>query len=259
MRTPRPSSWLTDTTKEEWYTMRWGDLEEPAEKLRWAAEQYRLIKNEMGGADHQAVPLEVEGSPDGLRYDMYVGSVPPLPDHLPLRIGDIYHNLRGALDYLAYQLHKRHHRGNIPSQVVKDSQFPMYNSAPLGKGGTPLPTNSWRAIGTLGAKERIAISWLQPYNARKDKLEGVRAHLRDIGNINNIDKHRNLHITPINGTSSALDGIHPRLRADSGPGIWRNDRGWRTHRYMDIPAATASRDNDPEFHVPSWSYIRSVG
>lgn len=184
-----------DATKEEWYTMRWGDLEEPAEKLRWAAEQYRLIKNEMGGADHQAVPLEVEGSLDGLRYDMYVGSVPPLPDHLPLRIGDIYHNLRGALDYLAYQLHERHYRGNIPSQVVKDSQFPIFGSVPTGKSGTPLATNSWKAMRTLGVKERTAISWLQPYNTRKDKLEGIRNHLRDIGNINNIDKHRNLHIT----------------------------------------------------------------
>jgi hypothetical protein len=175
--------------------MRSGNLAEPAEKLKWAAEQYRLIKNEMGGADHQAVALDIKGSSDGLRYDMYVASVPPLPDHLPLRIGDIYHNLRGALDYLAYQLHERHYRGNVPSQVIRDSQFPIYSSKPTGKGGSMLPTSGWRSIGTLGAKERTTIAWLQPCNARKDKLEGVRAHLRDIGNINNIDKHRNLHIT----------------------------------------------------------------
>ena len=175
--------------------MPYGSLEEPAEKLRWAAEQYRLVKNEMGGADHQAIPLAVEGSSDGLRYDMYAASVPPLPDHLPLRIGDIYHNLRGALDYVAYQLHERHYRGNIPAQVIKDSQFPIYTAPPPGPGGTPLPTDRWKSIRNLGQKERTAIAWLQPHQTRKGVLEGVRSHLRDIGDINNIDKHRNLHVT----------------------------------------------------------------
>ena len=132
--------------------MPYGSLEEPAEKLRWAAEQYRLVKNEMGGADHQAIPLAVEGSSDGLRYDMYAASVPPLPDHLPLRIGDIYHNLRGALDYVAYQLHERHYRGNIPAQVIKDSQFPIYTAPPPGPGGTRSLQAGGNLSGTLAKR-----------------------------------------------------------------------------------------------------------
>jgi hypothetical protein len=175
--------------------MRYGSLEEPAAKLRWAAEQYRRIKNTLGGADHQSVPLRVESSTDGLRYDMYAIDVPPLPEDLPLVLGDIYHNLRGALDYLAYQLHERHYRGKIPSQVIKDSQFPILGSPKMAKGGVPALADSWKEIGTLGKKERTAIAWLQPYNARKDTLEGVRVHLSDISAINNVDKHRKLHVT----------------------------------------------------------------
>ena len=175
--------------------MSYGSLEEPAAKLRWAAEQYRRIKNEQGGADHQSIKLRVESSEGGLRYDMYAEDVPPLSEELPLILGDIYHNLRGALDYLIYQLHERHYRGNIPDQVVRDSQFPILSSPRVAQGGVPAPPSSWKEVRNLGKKERAAIAWLQPYNNRRDKIEGVRIHLRDINRINNIDKHRRLHVT----------------------------------------------------------------
>lgn len=175
--------------------MHYGSLEDPAAKLSWAAELYRRIKNAQDGADHQSIPLRVESSEGGLRYDMYAKDVPPLSDELPLILGDIYHNLRGALDYLIYQLHERRYRGKIPGKVIRDSQFPVLSCPRVTKAGVPIQPDNWREIGNLGKKERTAIAWLQPYNSRKDKLEGVRVHLRDISAINNIDKHRRLHVT----------------------------------------------------------------
>jgi hypothetical protein len=175
--------------------MTYGSLEEPAEKLRWAAEQYREIKNNMGGADHQSIRLRVEGSDDGLRYDMYAGDVPSLPVNLSLMIGDVYHNLRGALDYLVYQLHERHYRGKIPPSAVRDCQFPILSQHRVMKGGVLAQADTWSEIKRLGKQERNAIAWLQPYKSRKDSLKGVRIHLHDISAINNIDKHRRLHIT----------------------------------------------------------------
>jgi hypothetical protein len=169
--------------------MRYGSLEEPAAKLRWAAEQYRRIKNAQGGADHQSIPLRIESSDDGLRYYMYAEDVPPLSEDLPLILGDIYHNLRGALDYLVYQLHERHYRGRIPAAIAEQTQFPIRAQVP-----NTGPDN-WSSIRHLSGKERTAIAWLQPYNTRKDARAGVRLHLRDINLINNIDKHRRLHVT----------------------------------------------------------------
>jgi hypothetical protein len=169
--------------------MRYGSLEEPAAKLRWAAEQYRRIKNAQNGADHQSIPLRVESSDDGLQYYMYAEDVPPLSEDLPLILGDIYHNLRCALDYLVYQLHERHYRGRIPAAITEQTQFPIRTQV------SNTGPDNWPSIRNLSGKERTAIAWLQPYNTRKDARAGVRLHLRDINLINNIDKHRRLHVT----------------------------------------------------------------
>jgi hypothetical protein len=127
-------------------------------------------------------------SKDGLRYDFYAENVPPLPANLPLMLGDAYYNLRGALDYLIYQLHERHYRGMIPPEAAEQAQFPIRTQAP--KTGP----DKWQGIKNLGSKERTAIAWLQPYRQRKDSLYGIREHLADINAINNFDKHRKLHI-----------------------------------------------------------------
>lgn len=127
-------------------------------------------------------------SEDGLRYDFYAEDVPPLPANLSLMLGDAYFNLRGALDYLAYQMHERHYRGKIPDKVAEQAQFPIRT-----KPQTDSP-DTWKDIRNLGGKERIAIAWLQPYRQRKDALWGIREHLTDISAINNADKHRRLHV-----------------------------------------------------------------
>jgi hypothetical protein len=169
--------------------VRHGDLEDPTAKLQRAVEHYLLIKDSLGGTDHQLIQLRMVSSPDGLRYEFYADNVPPLPANLPLMLGDAYHNLRAALDYLVYQMHERHYRGRIPSKVTERTQFPIHSKAPKDK------PEKWDSIKRLSKKERTAIVWLQPYMQRNDSFHGVREHLSDISTINNVDKHRKLHIT----------------------------------------------------------------
>jgi hypothetical protein len=173
----------------------YGSLDNPIAKLGRAAEHFRGIRDLIGGFDHQAIPLRVDRHQDGLQYDLYADHVDPLPRDLPLMLGDAYHNLRGALDHLTYQLHERRYRGKIPTAAALDSQFPIINKPRTDKKGNPISPDKWNGIKYLSDKERKAIAWLQPYVARKDKLQGVRAGLRDIGDIDNIDKHRKLHVT----------------------------------------------------------------
>jgi hypothetical protein len=145
--------------------------------------------------DHQAIPLRVDRHEGGLQYDLYADHVDPLPHDLPLMLGDAYHNLRGALDYLIYQLHERHYRGKIPDAVATASQFPIVKTLKKDKKGNPIGPDQWNNIKNLSSRESKAIAWLQPYVQRKDSLKGVRTGLRDIGDIDNIDKHRKLHVT----------------------------------------------------------------
>ena len=168
--------------------MRHGSLEDPVAKLQRAIEHYRLIKEAIGGFDHQSVPLRVESSADGLCHKLYAKNVDPLPEDLPLMLGDANHNLRSALDYLVYQMHERHFRGQIPPAIVEQTQFPIRTQVPKSS------TEKWATIGNLSQRERTAIAWLQPYNQRNDSLHGIREHLTDIGAIDNVDKHRRLHI-----------------------------------------------------------------
>lgn len=165
-----------------------GSLDDPIAKLQRAVEHFLMIRAALGGRDHPPVPLRMVSSEDGLRYDFYAEGVPPLPANLPLMLGDAYFNLRGALDYLVYQMHERHYRGKIPEKVAEQAQFPIRTKPQKESPDT------WKDIRNLGSKERIAIAWLQPYRRRKDALYGIREHLADINAINNADKHRRLHV-----------------------------------------------------------------
>jgi hypothetical protein len=173
-----------------------GSLEEPAAKLRWAATQYQLIRNDLGGYDHPPVDLRVESSADGLTHRFYAVHVDPLPSELSLRLGDAYHDLRCTLDYVVYQLHARHYRGRIPVEVARQSQFPVYQTVPVtGAARTPRPTSTWPGIKELGKRERESIERLQPYRSNRGINKQLTEALADITDINNIDKHRQLFVT----------------------------------------------------------------
>jgi hypothetical protein len=169
--------------------MRYGSLDDPIAKLQRAAEHYLLIKNALGGRDHQLIPLRVISSENGLKYEFFAEDVPALPASLSLMLGDAYYNARAALDYLVFQLHIRHYRGPVPLSIIRKPAFPIYDQPQQHGPG------QWDGIKRLAKKERTAIERLQPYNQRPGPLYGIREHLFDISRINNYDKHRQLHLT----------------------------------------------------------------
>jgi hypothetical protein len=161
------------------------------------------LKIELGGPmpnvpwAHQ-YPAVCEAQPGGLEYRFYV-TVPPLDGarYAPM-VGDCLFNLRCALDHAVYALHE-----NVlaPAQFVAvegRTQFPILDAAHRRtlKGGAPLPTSKWRDIGALGDSERRRIEFFQPYNGT-DAVIGydlVRYLLSELQRLNNIDKHRSLHV-----------------------------------------------------------------
>jgi hypothetical protein len=178
--------------------LQYGSIDQPLAKLSRAAEHYRLILNQYyGGFTRMRVPIKVEQH-GPLEYRLRVGAIEPLAPELPLIFGDAYYDLRAALDYLIYQLHVRRFRGTVGPDAARDSAFPILSSRRVytsgARRGTLIPTSEWKEIKRLGQPIRRAIEWLQPYHGRNDRNRELRPALADIRDLNNIDKHRELHL-----------------------------------------------------------------
>jgi hypothetical protein len=133
----------------------------------------------------QMWPLRVEERQPGLEYFLYLGQIPPIDENWTLIASEILFNLRCALDYLVYELHVRHFRGTPPANIARASMFPISFSH------SDFPTGRIRA---LGKREQRAIKHLQPYVERKDGWEFTRRALGQLNALQNIDKHRRLHV-----------------------------------------------------------------
>lgn len=174
-----------------------GSLEGPQAKVGRAVEHYRTLKDDFhGGFDHKRRAVTSEPHRDGLEYRFRVGKVEPIDPAMALVLGDAYYNLRSALDQLVFQLHVRRYRGKVPKDAEEESAFPIWEKS-WGR-----PTSQWREIKRLGRPERTKIEWLQPYHGVDDTtwprpktfIGQLRLGLRDLNELNVIDKHRQLHL-----------------------------------------------------------------
>lgn len=155
----------------------------------------RLQQEALANAGHtRAYPLTAKAYRDGLEYRFYVGEIPSFDSvEVALATGDCLFNLRAALDHIVYALHLRRYRGRIPDDIEERPQFPILTEPPPARGRS-CDTAKWRDIGKLSERQRCTIAWLQPYNGRNDDLFGVRWALAHLARLNNIDKHRHLHV-----------------------------------------------------------------
>jgi hypothetical protein len=113
---------------------------------------------------------------------VYIRFPEPLPAEFRLIIGDCLHNLRSALDNLAYELAVRHHGSSpLPGRFDRRSEFPIFGD------------REWTArerrnkIGCIHPRAQAIIKRLQPYN-RGDKF--ASDPLWKLHELSNMDKHR---------------------------------------------------------------------
>jgi hypothetical protein len=78
----------------------------------------------------------------------------------------------------------------------------------------PKLTSEWNEIKDLGARERTAIEWLQPYNGRHDDLRWIRITLAMLHNWHIMDKHRRLHF--ITQAAESVVGSTPSFPPECG-------------------------------------------
>lgn len=194
-----------------------GTLASPLAKLEWAERHYVTLKEEMGWAGElYERPLRVEADPNGLDYRFFIGEIQQPDPAWALRAGDVLFNLRASLDYLVYQLHVRRYKGRIPKDAAKESQFPILKD-PRRKNGRRVPTSKWKEICRLPVRDQAAIQRLQPYVRRDQNLRSIRQSLLDINVLNNIDKHRELHVVSNTGLAVGRSVINVSTNPYWGP------------------------------------------
>lgn len=179
-------------------------------KLEHADEFIGQLKASTSGKYAKAARLEKEDSLDPgrrkLKVIVRVAEVPEIPTRWSLLVGDAAHNMRGALDYLAYELVGFNNGGTYDERT----QFPISHT-PDEKGHGRL---GWRTITLLGAHWSI-IEKAQPYH---DPTNIYAASLGLLKDISNTDKHRLL--VPV---SIAADVGASHL-VSAGTGISRLER-----------------------------------
>ena len=110
----------------------------------------------------------------------HISSQPP-PD-LSILAGDCAHNLRAALDHIAFQLAERHRNGPLPESLAKTVEFPVYTTKTAYRDQAP------RKIKLLHPKAQELVKAMQPYQGGDWDLLGF------IHELDRIDKHRKLNL-----------------------------------------------------------------
>jgi hypothetical protein len=138
--------------------------------------------------------IKIDGPPPSLDWGVY--------------IGEIAHNLRSALNYLVYQLALLN-PANRPETVARDKrlQFPIFTDV------SEYRRNGESTIRLLTPKHKAIIEGLQPYNSVSSislptidlsERSGRRSPLFWLEEINNMDKHRLIHVTGVKAGSYSV-------------------------------------------------------
>jgi hypothetical protein len=174
-----------------------GTLEDPWRRLKRAETHLEALEREHGiWSALTSYRLRPEAHADGLEYRFYLDeAVPEVDPAVPFIVSEALFNLRSALDQLVYQLHVRRYRGRVPPDAERHAMFPILDTAELARRGKGARDPvKWNEIKRLGVRDRTAIKQFQPYITCNDDLAETRATLNVLAALNNIDKHRRLHV-----------------------------------------------------------------
>jgi hypothetical protein len=110
---------------------------------------------------------------------VYCESVAEIPLRFSLLAGDLVHNLRSALDYLAYQLVRLDN-----GKPGRRTAWPIFGEKPVGRS---LSRYNAMVKGIKNEDALVMIDWFQPH---KKPANLLRENLELLAELDNIDKHR---------------------------------------------------------------------
>jgi hypothetical protein len=178
---------------------------QPSYQLRLdrAAEHVEFIKSQER-IWSQGNPCRVWTEPDlQSSYKVVWAEVlKPPPITLAPIVGDCLHNLRSALDNLAYELALAHKKGRMSKSIANDSAFPIFKTkSGFGDKGK-------RMIRGIHPDARAFIEGLQPYNRGNRPI--ATSTLWWLRELSNSDKHRLPHLAVAAPYQLTLVSTHAR-------------------------------------------------
>lgn len=136
--------------------------------------------------DTDPIALERQVQPDGEAVAIVVRVTAPPPIKLSLLVGEVAHQLRSALDHLAYELVLA--AGNEPT---RSTAFPVLLQR---------PAKGLKVDGGVTPAALAAIEEFQPYQ----RTNSTAQPLHVLTTLWNIDKHRHLHLTILQSTNTQV-------------------------------------------------------
>lgn len=134
-------------------------------------------------ADPFELQRQVQGDGETQVFVLKVTAPPPVD--LSLLVGEVTHQLRSAVDHIAYGLVVA--AGNTPT---RRTGFPVCTVRPP----------SLKVAGGVSDAALAAVDSVQPYQ----RHEPAAHPLHILNTLWNVDKHRNLHVTALQSTSSQI-------------------------------------------------------
>lgn len=163
-------------------------------KFHRAIQQFEGLKTELARFI-ESKPYRVVAERDPETDEWVIAQYPEgdFPDHWPLVLGEILYNLRCALDHAVYELTIL----NLGAER-EGTEFPVFSDKgrfrEKKKGtGEPLKVSGLYRIRGLTQKTQAVIEALQPFCVQ-NSVPGQLHTLALLNEMNNIDKHRTLHI-----------------------------------------------------------------
>ena len=173
-------------------------LENAWAKLEWAGQHFKGLRTEIETFEEaHNYRISVESDLDAGEYLFRIHDVQPVNPLWGLRIGDVVHNARTALDYLVVNLWA-HITGQDP-RTIGDIQFPVFDDPGRYKGAVKEMGTNLAFRGYLTRIEELqpfnngnpSIWGLGPWNV--PKISAVPSALQRLSDLDNVDKHRVIH------------------------------------------------------------------
>jgi hypothetical protein len=172
-------------------------------RLGWTKkklEELATLAKEWAVSDQHRFWLEIDPQ-DATHVLFLCSAVHPPADPFVLLIADCLHNMRAALDLLAFELASAY-TIPLPDDVTEDSEFPIVgnvNRKGQPSDGATIFTSAARKIRGMDPHAQAVVNGLQPYHQGGDFRINP---LWQLNNLERISKHRLLH--PVAGFSGGL-------------------------------------------------------
>jgi hypothetical protein len=204
------------------------DLGGPRAKLGRAKEHVETLRAKIGLAgypDPRVIPLRRKFEREFGAVVYRIDRVIQVGDDWGLIVGDAIHNMRSALDHLAWALAVRHYNGVEPTddKIIRDIQFPVFSDGKHWPAHRYLKHMDRADVDVLEQFQPFKLSSVARFVMRMQRPGVIPHALEALVAMSNSDKHRVIQVLYILAaaghlTVSKFTDCRPASHADDSYG-----------------------------------------